>query len=313
MGCWNKTCGLSRLHITVGTPVYVFVMEEAKNNRNRCYTTSLYAPLILPFEAEYNDYGGGEHETGVALPYILNAIAKNLIEAEQEEVPVKQEDFNAEIFFETAHNGSLKIKDKQGRPRNVEFVMIRKDVVQNILNTWVREYYVGDGKGTAGNGNNYIHYKFEDVLADVDAFLQLLKEIISQDVKEVNAQGDNITPEQISAIKKALWRTLYLTGIADAVAEYSPNNKVSWCLSSDRTRYSSLVNPSEIILEALDNNNFKLARELLITYLIGSYIDEFYDHTRNIWTPGCHEGSPAQEEDAYRVLATTLIKILDKH
>lgn len=75
MGCWYKTCGLSNLHIPAGTPVYVFVLERRGNGiSDACYSTSMFAPLLLPFESEYNDYGGGENSKGVGFPYIMQAL-----------------------------------------------------------------------------------------------------------------------------------------------------------------------------------------------------------------------------------------------
>ena len=35
MGSWNKTCGISNLHIYAGTPVYVFVLQENPNKTDR--------------------------------------------------------------------------------------------------------------------------------------------------------------------------------------------------------------------------------------------------------------------------------------
>lgn len=65
MGCWNKTCGLSNLHITSGQKVTVFLLEKNLVATDRTYTTSFYHPALTPFYSEYNDYGGGENSSGV--------------------------------------------------------------------------------------------------------------------------------------------------------------------------------------------------------------------------------------------------------
>lgn len=44
MGCWNKTCGLSKLHVYAGDPVYVFVLEQNLNH-DRCYATAFWSPV----------------------------------------------------------------------------------------------------------------------------------------------------------------------------------------------------------------------------------------------------------------------------
>lgn len=81
MGCWNKTCGLSNLHIFGSDPVYVFVLESERDDSN-CYTTSLFKPLLLPFESEYNDYGGGEDSGVPAFDLIMTSLKDQLVELE---------------------------------------------------------------------------------------------------------------------------------------------------------------------------------------------------------------------------------------
>lgn len=182
MGCWNKTCGLSKLHIFAGDPVYVFVIEQNLDHE-RCYSTAFWSPALIPFESKYDDYGGGEESGGVWLPYIMEALKNSLIEQEVGEneyhdIAVKRDEFNEELFFESTHEGRLLTKDWRGNSREVDFVMFRKDVVDDILTNLEIDKYVGDGKGNrpdCPNGNNYIYYKFADVLADVPAFLDKLQ------------------------------------------------------------------------------------------------------------------------------------------
>lgn len=328
MGCWNKTCGLSRLHINAGEEVYVFVIEEGnRNDTSRCYTTALYAPLLMPFEAKYDDYGGGEDAKGVALPFILEGLREELVEMPQGEneyhdIPVTRDKFEVENFFEAVHEGRLFVKDYHGENSRVEFVMIRKDVVQNILNTWVQEHYVGDGKGTCGYGNNYILYDFHDVLADVDPFLDALEAKLTgvgDDDSDLmlpslqkKIEAGEYTPEQITAAKRAMARIRLFDGLGSVIPwKNRDTNKASWYLHRDNYRYCSIINADDLVIDAMEAGNRELAKELLINRLIASYIDSFYNATRNIWAPGCHEGSQAQDEDGYRVLASTIVKVLD--
>ncbi|KAI9549452.1 hypothetical protein GHT06_001852 [Daphnia sinensis] len=176
MGCWSKTCGLSNLHITAGTPVYVFVLEDSRAG-DHCYSTNLFKPLLLPFESEYNDYGGGENSSGVAFELIMDGIKSRLVEVplgenKYHDIAITKEKFDEELFFEAVHEDRLSISSYGSTdPTNLQFVMFRKDVVDDILENRVIEKYVGDGKGTCGYGNNYISYKFADVVADVKSLL----------------------------------------------------------------------------------------------------------------------------------------------
>ena len=97
MGCWNKTCGLSKLHIYAGDPVYVFVIEQNLDH-DRCYSTAFWSPILAPFESVYNDYGGGENSGGVWFQHIMDGVRAKLIEQEVGEneyhdIAVKREGF----------------------------------------------------------------------------------------------------------------------------------------------------------------------------------------------------------------------------
>ncbi len=314
MGCWNKTCGLSRLHITAGEPVYVFVLEEGKDSSDRCYSTALFSPLLLPFESVYDDYGGGEDSSGPGLELILNGLRKNLIEMEQGEneyhdIPVKSDDFDATKFFEAVHEGRLSVKGWRGEPNKVDFVMIRKDVAQHIFDTWEREYYVGNGKGTGGWGNNYVFYKFADVLADIPAFMDRLESKLKDDGDLVESAGDE---KAAAVIRRANLRLRLYEGLASVYAwEERDQNKVSWYMMRDTYRYSSIVHIHEAIVDLVEQDKRQEAEALLTEHLKAVYIDSFYHSTRNIWAPGCHEGSQSQDHDGYRVLVSAITKVLD--
>ena len=62
MGCWNETCGITNLPIRVGDEIVVFILRQlgrASCGETYCYNDN-YAPICLPFIAEYDDYGGFE-------------------------------------------------------------------------------------------------------------------------------------------------------------------------------------------------------------------------------------------------------------
>ena len=73
MGCWNKTCGLSNLYINDNESVYTFVLVQ-NDDVSRCYNTSFYTPVLVPFECTYNDYGSGENVSGTVLAPLLAAM-----------------------------------------------------------------------------------------------------------------------------------------------------------------------------------------------------------------------------------------------
>jgi len=288
MGCWYKTCGLSNLHIRPGEDVYVFALEQARRDTDRCYTTAFWRPLMLPFYSKYNDYGGGEDSSGPALPYIIEGIQADLIEMEvgkneYHDIAVKKEGFTDKEFFESVHKHRLKITDYMGGEQLIDFVMLRKDVVDGVLDTWEIEKYVGDGKGTGGWGNCYIYYKFADVLADIPAFLDRIEE----DLKSL--EGTTI-------------RTLLSLRGLEHFADWKGENKVGWWVQFDSHRYSNIIRPNQLILDLMVDGNRTEAETILIEHLKACFIDAFYDICRRVWIPAGHEGSQANELSGYRVL-----------
>lgn len=64
MGCWNGTCGISRLPLHSGDPVVALLiayMPDGKEASGYCYATGEGHPISFPFEGNYNDYGGIEN------------------------------------------------------------------------------------------------------------------------------------------------------------------------------------------------------------------------------------------------------------
>lgn len=306
MGCWNKTCGLSNLHIYSGSEVYVFVLEENPHH-DRCYATAFWRPLLLPFTSIYNDYGGGE-DSSKALDFILEGLKENLVEMplgdnEYHDIAVNKEILNEELFFEAVHEGRLKVHDRAfSGERLVDFVMLRKDVVDHICETWVRDLYVGKGKGTGGWGNNYIYYKFADIIADIPRFLDVVE-------KEV------LNPTGIDAEVPPELRLKYaMRGLAGLCMDLEDErNLVAMYLSgANDVRYSRIVRPSDAVVKMLAEGKRAEAEEMLKDIVLAAFINAFMENTRKQWMPGGHEGSQQAEHKPYRVLCSAITAVLDK-
>lgn len=320
MGCWNKTCGLSKLHIYAGDPVYVFVMEQ-QTNHERCYATAFWRPVMVPFEAKYDDYGGAEDFSGVWLNDIIQGIASKLVEMPQGEnryhdIPVAREGFDVDKFFEAVHEGRLFTKDYNGKNAHVDFVMFRKDVVDDILANYEVDKYVGSGKGNrpdADGDNNYIYYKFADVIADVPAFLDRLDSSMRDRITEVKERFTNEETDEAKANEAALHLASFmLFRDLGSVFDWNDTNKAAWYLYRDGYRFSSLVDVSSRIIEATVTGNRAYAEELLTEHLLACFLNAFLECTRGLWQPGCHEGSQASEHAGYRALTAAINRALDE-
>lgn len=306
MGCWNKTCGLSNLHITAGTPVYVFVLEKNADYEH-CHSTSLFSPLLLPFESEYNDYGGGENSSGIALGIIMGGIKRDLVELplgenEYHDIEVTREKFDVDLFFEAVHEDRLSIKGRfSAEPTQIYFTMMRKDIVDSILENREIEEYVGDNKGTFakwGDEKNYIRYRFADIVADIRPL------IAEAQVKINNAR----------ATDDKLAEYMLYDGISGLFNYQHPNKAARW-MRYDSHRYSRIVDMKIVLRKAFEAGTPEAMETLAVVmeqHLKALYIDGFMSAARKTWIPGGHEGSQSTSGGALRLLAKATIDVLDK-
>lgn len=288
MGCWNKTCGLSNLYIRHTEPVYTFILTQ-NGSEGRCYNTSFYTPVLVPFECEYDDYGGGENAHGIALNPLMDIIQKIHIKDEE----AGTEDFTVDVFFETVHDGLL-YKNFWGDERLVDFVMMRKDVVDYVLDNWVREEYVGMEYTPTG----YMTYTYADTLAAIPEFIDLVLEAKNQMSTDLHDVLYQMFVSKFSRSFSQLSETS--TGLENLVVR------------GLRHDIDQVFNPNKHLIELIVGGKHEEATEFLTVYLKGAFINALLDSTRKQWMPGCHEGSQRNCHDGYRILMEASTKALDK-
>lgn len=270
----------------------MFVLEKNTDTNDRCYSTAFFTPLLLPFYSRYDDYGGGENSTGEGLQYIIKGLREKLVEFDVganrcHDIEVKRDAFDEKKFFEAVQENRLKIKTYEGLV-DIDFVMFRKDVVDDILINWIREKYVGEGKGTTGWGNNYILYNFADVVADMPEYLDKLETTLTR-------RGD----------------LLGLHSSMNHLFDRNHPNKISEYMQHDTYRYSKIVRVQELLVKLMNEGNRRAAENILVDHLKAVHIDSFMHEVRKVWVPGSHEGSQAQEHTGYLVLMNAMTKALD--
>ena len=174
--------------------------------------------------------------------------------------------------------------------------MFRRDVVDQILANYEVERYVGGGAGTGGWGNNYIYFRFADIVADVPAFIDVCAEKIRE--------------SQLG--KYADMPARYRPGISfDAMCDRRGSNKAAWYVPCDTHRYAGFLRVADVIVDLIDQGETETAIAVMTEYLRGSFLDSFMSSARKIWAPGCHEGSQEQGHAEYRVLAQTVLNIVN--
>lgn len=304
MGSWYKTCGLSKMHIT-GGDVMVFVLEKNMDQTDRCYSTAFWTPNLVPFYSKYYDYGHGEDDHGIALPYIMEGIKQALVEMElgdneYHDVAVKKDEFDIEMFYESVHENRLFKKNYRGLEQMIDFVMIRKDIADDILANWQREEYVGSDKGDCGYDNAYRKVTFAKILEDLPEFMEALAEHLKP-MSEMDEVGN-----------AALLQMKLLGGFSTIFDYKHPNLVARWVRGVEDYRFSRLITPSEIVTDLMNEGKIKEATEFMIDMLKGLYINCFMEMTRRHWAPGGHEGSQGQEAHGYRIMAEATLRALDR-
>lgn len=286
MGCWNKTCGLSNLPIMAGEPVYVFVLEKEDSPYNilQCKSTWLYKPAMIPFYAEYNDYGAGENCSGIGLDILMNNIRDLLIEMPQgknkyHDIPVVRSGFTVKNFFESINESRLFMKNAYGNTVNIDFVMFRKDIVDYVLNNYQIEQYVGNENGNYG----YQDIKFKDLANDIPNLIKIISENIDKTVPYF------VIENMLKKHKLLIMRFM---------------------------RFDDYQNSSIFrnIDKLLGNNceNLQHLAEIFTDVLKFIWINMYMTHVRKTWIPAGYEGSQSDERNAYRTLIAATTAVLDR-
>lgn len=319
MGCWNKTCGLSRLPIHASRAVYMVPIVQAPY-QGRCYSTDMWTPTDIAVVGEYNDYGGGENMEPVAMGYVVEAIRKNLVEREVGEnkyhdIAVNKSGFSEEMFFEAVHESRLQVKIPHSASHfDVDMVMIRKDVVDHFKENYVFKEYVGEGKGNGGYGNSYFQYKWSDLLLTVNTSLEFMQKHLKESaiVLKDSDFKEGATEEGKAKLRKAM----VMMGVRSLPSRWDVReNKEILAYSSLRYSIDRMgcagdrLFPTAIgkdLCSALLEDDMEKARSLAAHMLEMDFIMTCYNVTRNLWTPMLGEGSQFDDYQGYEILANAV-------
>lgn len=318
MGCWNGTCGLSGLPINVGTEMYVFPIVESYRD-SFCYSTALYRPSVLPFRAEYNDYGGGEDCGGVGLDILMDGIKSRLVEMEVGEnqyhdIAVKREEFDVDKFFEACHESRLLFKNilsgYEGQPKtkNVFFTMVRKDVVDRLWNEWSFDFWKPRDMKEIPEGFESDQYYIKNVtyakLAEMipDYLEHQASESISEHIQVAIdayvANGENDKAEDM----KDFWQreAFFREGKREHMLSSSFGHAFGTGYAGGG--FANFADIKEKILDAYLGNNKEVAYEIMRECLVGIMVNSYMEHIRKVWTPPMHQGSQSECFDEYKLM-----------
>lgn len=297
MGCWNKTCALSNLHIHAGDPVYVFILENTPET-SHCYSTHFYSPILIPFYSEYDDYGTGENSSGVGLQVIIDSIKEKLIEKEVGEnqyhdIAVKKENFGEDLLFESMRENRLEVNINRlfSRTTNLQFVMMRADIVDGILSKYKPEVF-----RRYDSRYNRDEDSLNDLIGEIDSAI----EIIQKELKSIEGL------ELDFMVLSYSYASTY-----EHILQKNNNKLATWIRWFDNTSFGRTVNPIKVLLTFIQNDQIDEAREFFIDMLKGCFIASFIERTRRSWIPQSGEGSQDTELKNHKLLAQTVLAAIE--
>jgi hypothetical protein len=305
MGSWNNTCGLTNLPIHAGEAVYVFPIKEKdlSKYRSHCYSTALYKPVLIPFVAEYNDYGAGENCQGIALDLIVEELRRELVELEVGEnqyhdIAVKRDEFDVDKFFEAVHEDRLFVRGWGETDRPVYFTMVRKDVVDRMWNEWQFDMWKGS-KTEAPAGFESDQYYIKNVT--YAKLFTLIPEFLKSAARAFNEL------DQDSRIRARFFSKNLL------IMEAQENFPIleSTFRAFENFEQWDLLNGRECIIRFIESGDLEQAEEFMRHVLIGEMVNSMMSSTRRVWLPVMHQGSQSEEHAEYRFLHRVSNDVID--
>lgn len=138
MGSWSETCGITQLPINAGDKVRLFILFENYLSENKgggtCYPNDIWAPLGLPIQGIYDDYGGIEdlienEDTEI----LFSRMKKGWIPFVEEYEPVSPiESMSLQEAVHWIERGEAKIS-LYGKERSLGIMFVLEEVYQTMI------------------------------------------------------------------------------------------------------------------------------------------------------------------------------------
>jgi len=235
------------------------------------------------------------------LPFIIDALRKNLLELEVGEnryhdIAVKREDFDIDKFFEACHENRLFVGSSRRIP--VKFTMMRKDIVDGILQKFTLYDYKTKKNLTYANC-------LEELDAVIKEWQSLFASTLGGQIALATEKGtlDHLEGERKNAAHTALAELMFSNLFFSSPGS---ENFTQRLLGSLRDRTAYFIYLDQVITNLVANHQKEQLKKLLTDCLKGVFIDAFMDRTRKLWTPGGHEGSQNTDVDGHKILLSVV-------
>jgi hypothetical protein len=279
-----------------------------KEDSDYCYSTALWMPSLIPFEADYNDYGGGENVKGVALDFLMNGIKERLHEMdvgenEYHDIAVKKNAFGIDLFFEAAHERRLFVERYGQKKMEMSFTMVNKEFVDKFWNEYKFDIYVGQGKGSDPESAYEKGMTWAKLADLIPGFLdELYEENLDPELHYSPEELAEMSAQEIADAKRSLsiYRRISREGLRlDKNEGHLLNN---YFRNYGYGHELDLIKFQDLVLSLYDADAKEQACEIAKLWLVGKSVNSLMEQTRRVWLPGQHEGSQSSEYDVYRYM-----------
>lgn len=303
MGSWNHTCMISRMPVHAGEEVVsIFLAQRPPEmtESHRCYVHALYDPLPFLIYGEYSDYGSVENFTGPQDDIVVNWFKNNVMEMEQgdnqyHDVPVKRPTLTMDELYEIDHEGRLFIEfdtyRHKGVKRQIDHIVIKKRLFDRIIEDTILDSYQSTG---------YHHYKFKDLMWNIDGAIQWLKAYWTPPYDE----NDETIP---SKLRLALMMASARGNETDKLihATYRNTDIPPQCAWLRKREWHGLCDP---FVEEFKKADFEQAKVLLIERLKFSWLEAWLSYARHWWNVPGNVGGQDDHHEYHEMLAKFMLE-----
>lgn len=125
MGSYNETCMLSHLQIVYGDDVKLIILVKNSDKSDFVYHNEMYAPLCLPIDAKYNDYGGIKD---AVVPDYTESLLSKLKFSDQNGTEMYKYNSITDFVDNIVEGSGLYLSSRIGEPKKLECVYVHKDL-----------------------------------------------------------------------------------------------------------------------------------------------------------------------------------------
>ena len=294
MGCWNGTCGISQMPITVGERVACFFLKHNKHSDNGgsgfCYSDNQYCPITMPIFGEYNDYGEVEKidkNRDFVLEHIQFLIKKGSLIIQCDRFGRQKNEIDSyETLFDLLHE-SL-IVTQQNEP--IGFMLVLEDIYNDIIND------IGN------NDSSETYLKYRPTLKN--NALQLIKSFSGnknavQEIENKIKELEKSNPDDVEMSRLEREKIVSFFELQNDTMENG------FRLRFDNYRKFELKYYLEKVVVT---ENIEMV-DAMVDFIL---FDEAMELGRKMWTPQCGAGSQSRCYSIHKIIATSILKKIEQ-